>query len=144
MAKVPKAVADAKEVVIDKLKEIASAKAVLVQLESEHSEACKALRQAQIAADAHLPQCRMVNVRWRSGTEEYPSPVVILRRTPSGMLVVRRVGDHDGSEYRFKPATYGDKYVQVEKSSFRSSLRELRDVPAEYMPKGWCDGLRQD
>jgi hypothetical protein len=132
--KKPKAVIEAETALTAKAAEVAAAKDTLKRLEAEHSAAYVAVRQAQTEADESMPQCRMVRVRWRSGTEEFGAPYVIVRRTPSGMLVVRPVGSNSGSEHRFKWAEHARKYRQVAKGSFTSDTLELRDVPAEYMP----------
>ena len=89
-------------------------------------------RDAMIAADVDLPQCRMVSVPWRSGTEVDTGHVVILKKTPSGTLVARRVGDEGGAEYRFKWAEHRAKFVQAEKSKFFGS--------STRMPTRRCSG----
>jgi hypothetical protein len=127
-----KTVVDAETALNAKAAEVTAAKDALKRLESELAGAHAAVRQAQADADATLPQCRLVRVRWRSGIEDEGAGVVIVRRTPSGMLVVRYVGDASGSEYKFKWAEHSGKYRQADKSSFTSDTRELRDVPAEY------------
>lgn len=132
--KKPKTVIDAEAALIAKAVEVAAAKDTLTRLEAEHGAAYSAVYQAQTEADASLQQCRMVRVRWRSDTEEGGARVVILRRTPGGMLVVRKVGDANGYEYRFKWAEHARKYRQAEKGSFTSDTLEMRDVPAEYLP----------
>lgn len=43
-----------------------------------------------------------VRVKWGTGKEENIGHAVILRKTPSGMLVVRLVGEGVGSDNRFK------------------------------------------
>lgn len=98
------------------------------RLEIELSESCAAVRKARADADASLPHCRMVRIRLYGGLESYGDKAVIVRRTPSGMLVVRRVGDAD--EYRFRWAAQAKKFRKV--GNFFNI--ELRDVPAEYIP----------
>lgn len=135
--KKPKSVADAEAVVAVKVELLAAARDAVKQLEREHGEATAAVRQAQEAADATLPQCRLVRIPWRASKEEDIGRVVIVRKTPSGMLVARRVGDASGKEYKFKWAPYAGQYRQAEKrSSFTSDARGLRDVPAEYQHAG--------
>lgn len=74
-------------------------------------------------------------MRWRSGTEDGGYSVVIDRRTPGGMLVVRRAGDSGGREYKFKWSEHAAKYQQTENRTYYDGVtRELRDVPAEYIP----------
>lgn len=115
--------------------ELAAARADVERLEADVGAARAALRDARVAADAERPQCRMVSVRWRSGTEDDAGRVVILKKTPGGTLVVRRVGDEGGPEYRFKWSAHSAKFVQAEKSPFfGSDTRELRDVPTEFLP----------
>lgn len=134
--KKPKTVVDAEAALAAKAAEVAAAEEALKLLKSELGIAYAAVRQAQIEADAELPQCRMVSVRWRNGNIDYMGCVVILRHTPGGMLVVRKVGEPDGSAYKFKWAEYALRYRQAEKVGHISDTRELRDVPAEYMPVG--------
>ena len=136
--KKPKTVVDAEAALAAKAAEVAAVKEALERLKSEWGIAHTAVRHAQTEADATLPQCRLVRIRWRSSNEEDMGRVVILRRTPGGMLVVRYVGEFDGSEHKFKWAEYAGKYRQAEKSSYTSHTRELRDVPAEYLPTASC------
>lgn len=132
--KKPKTVIDAEAALSAKAAEVTAAKEALKRLEAEHSAAYAAVRHAQTEADAALPQCRLVRVRWRSGNQEDMGCVAILRRTPGGMLVVRRVGEPYGHEYKFKWAEYAGKYRQAEKGGYTDDTRELRDVPAEWLP----------
>ena len=112
--KKPKTVIDAKAALSAKAAEVTAAKDALKRLEAEYGAAHMAVRQAQTDADASLPQCRLVRLRWRSDKDENVARVVILRRTPSGMLVVRYVGEPDGSEYKFKWAEYSQRFRQAE------------------------------
>jgi hypothetical protein len=132
--KKPKAVIAAEEALSAKAAEVAAAKEALKRLEAEHGAAYVAVRQAQTEADAALPQCGLVRVKWRTSNEEGMGRAVILRRTPGGLLVVRRVGDAGGHEFKFKWAEYSGKYRQAEKGSYTDDTRELRNVPAEYLP----------
>lgn len=112
--------------------EIEAAELHLRQLRAEMGTALLAIEAAQDEVDARLPQCRMVKVRWRSGTEEPIGNAAIVRKTPGGQLVVRR----RGAEHRFKWDAYGGKFVQAEKNTFfAADRRQLRDVPAEFLPK---------
>lgn len=116
-------------------KELEEARALVRRLESDHGVAIRAVREAQEMADADLPQCRIAQMRSgvEKNQEEARHRVVIVRRTPTGMLVVRSVGDTSGYEYKFKWS--GRAYVQAEKArGFSFYYNELRDVPAEYMP----------
>ena len=61
---------------------------------------------------------------------------LILRRTPSGMLVVRAVGgDRDDSGSKFKLGKLRAVYVQADKTHWANGHSELRDVPADYLPQ---------
>jgi hypothetical protein len=132
--KKPKTVIDAEAALKAKTTEVAAAKEALKQLETELGAAYAAVRQAQTDADSSQPQCRLVRVKRYGGTTEDISRAVILRRTPGGMLVVRLVGQPDGKEYKFKWSQHRALYSQAEKGSWYSDTRELRDVPAEYLP----------
>lgn len=115
--------------------ELAAARAEVERLEADVVVARAALRDTRVAADAELPQCRMVSVRRFSGIEDEAGRVVILKKTPGGTLVVRRVGNGGGPEYRFKWSAHRAKFVQMEKYAFfGSDTRELRDVPTEFLP----------
>lgn len=117
----------------EKAKELAVERELVQQLEREHSEARVAVRQAQELVDASLPQCRLVQAHWRSGKEANAGRVVILRKTPGGMLVARRVGDYSGAEIKFKWQEHSAKFVDAKRqSSYVSDRLELRDVPDVY------------
>lgn len=124
----------AEAVAEEKARELAVARELVKRLEQEHSEARIAVREAQLLVDASLPQCRLVQVHWRSGKEANAGRVVILRKTPGGMLVVRRVGDSfSGAEFKFKWLEHSGKYVDSRKQhAYLSDLLELRDVPEVY------------
>lgn len=132
--KKPKTVIDAEAALTAKAAEVAATRETLKRLEAEHAECSHAVRNAMIQADAGLPQCRLVYMPWRGGAERDGERLVILRRTPGGMLIARRVGDASGCEFRFKLSEHAGKYRQAEKGSWTSDTRELRDVPAEYLP----------
>ena len=137
--KKPKTVIEAEAALSAKAAEVTAAKETLKRLEAEHSAACAAVRQAQTDADANLPQCGMVRVRRYGGKDEDCGRFVIVRRTPGGMLVVRRVGDASGNESKFKFSPHRALYVQAEKTSWAIDHRELRDVPSEYLPSAQAD-----
>ena len=70
-----------------------------------------------------------------SGREKTYDPVVILRLTPGGLLVVRRVGANSELTLKFKWDEYALNYTQAESKLFSGSgYRKLENVPIEYMP----------
>jgi hypothetical protein len=77
----------------------------------------------------------MVRAPWKTGKDKDMGMVVIVRRTPSGLLVVRKVGETSRGEYRFKWSRYNFQYYQEEKGSSFGDLRKLVDVPSAYMPE---------
>lgn len=128
-------VAAAEDAVSTRAAELIAAKSEVERLNREHGEALEALRKARGDADASLPQCRLVRIHWRGEKPTDSGMLVILRKTPTGMIVARRVGEPAGSEYRFKWAAHGRCFRDAAKhGSWMSSSLELRDVPAEYMP----------
>jgi hypothetical protein len=133
--KKPKTVVVAEAALAAKIAESAAAKEEVRRLDHDLNAAYAAVHQAQTDADAALPQCRMVRVQWRTGVESGMAPYVIVRRTPTGMLVVRRVGGGGESTFRWSDG----QYKQAEKYRWGDGSNELRDVPAEYLPK---DGAR--
>ena len=134
--KKPKAVIEAEAALVAKAAEVAAAKETLKRLEAEHGAAYAAIRKAQTDADMVLPQCDMIRVKWRSGVRENMGRVVILRRTPTFMLVVRPVGSTSEHTYKFKWLGYSGKFVQAEKSYYYTQdTRELDNVPDEFTPK---------
>jgi hypothetical protein len=108
-----------------------AAKEAAKQAEAAYSEARAVTRTARVRADDGLPRCDMVTRKWRDPIADR-SPVAILRKTPGGMLVVRRPGSLD--ELRFKFSKFRGAYVEAVKAgSFRDS-RALENVPPEWMP----------
>lgn len=132
--KKPKTVVDAEAVASAKKAELDAARAAVNRLEKEWFQALAAVKAAQTEADALLPQCRLLRVRWRSEAREDIGRVVILRRTPGGTLVVRPVGEPDGHQFKFKWAEYSRKFRQAERGGYTADILELGDVPAEYQP----------
>lgn len=130
----PQFLIDAEAAMREKFAELQAAEQAVHDLRAEYTGLCVAVKDARVKADEALPQCDMYRIRWRAGTAEYLQRVVIIRKTPGGLLVVRAVGDHDGgNEYRFKLS--GNEYRQAEKRRFfYDDLRELRNVPAKFMP----------
>ena len=136
MKKKPSAVALAQSFQAAKEAELREARAVVKTLEGELGAAISATHKAQEDEDAHLPQCKIVTVM-SGGRESVFGPVVILRKTPGGMLVVRRVGEPGAKTFKFTFAGHSGKFVQAEKRSpYAYAHRELRGVPAAYMPAG--------
>lgn len=118
-----------------KLEALESARANLKQLESDYVEAKAAVRAAQAAVDATLPQCRLVKIRWASGALTEIGRAVIERKTPAGKLVVRLLGDPPGDERMFQWRKYSDKFTEAKKvGGSISDQLELRDVPPEFIP----------
>lgn len=76
----------AEEAAKRKAEELTAAKEMVRRLEEEHRDAVAAVRKAREDADALLPQCRMVSKAWRDSKEQDIGRVVILRKTPGGML----------------------------------------------------------
>jgi hypothetical protein len=129
--KKPKTVIAAEAALSAKAAEVAAARDALKRLEAEHGAAYAAVRQAQTDADAALPQCRVVRVRWRNGNEEDAGRVVIVRRTPGGVLVVRHVGAPAGHEYKFKWSEHSHKFRRAECGGYNS------DTSEPPRPHGW-------
>lgn len=133
------AVIAAEAAVSEKAAELVVARERVRQLEQEYATANEALQQARIAADSHLPRCRLVRINSRSGEEREIGPGVILRKTPGGLLIVRRVGAPSG-EIKFKRSEYTGRYTDAsKKSGFVYDRLGLRDVPPEFM-SGATDG----
>lgn len=131
--KKPKAVIAAEAAEAIKHAELEAAKETVARLEKEWALALAATRAAQTEADAALPQCRMVRVIRHGRGEQDAGRMVILRRTPSGMLVVRYVGESN-SERKFKWAKFADCFRQAKAFERFDDFYELRDVPTEFMP----------
>jgi hypothetical protein len=108
----------------------------VTRIRAELGECHKAIRAAQEAEDEKLPQCVSVVKAWRGGEIRESIRCVILRQTPTGRLVVRRFGDATWGESRFKLSKHAGVFVEdVKHSSIIGDSRELRNVPAEFMPK---------
>ena len=132
--KKPKIVVDAEAVAATKLAALVAARATVDALKMEHREALSAVRKAQELADAALPQCRLRRVG-REGEEiEKCARHVILRKTPTGVLVTCLVGDPGRDESRFR--WNGRAFVETNQQNLGYGLLELRDVPQEFMPQG--------
>lgn len=133
MSKKHPAVKAAEEAIEKKREEVAEAEELGKRLRDELGACFADLRKAQELADSDLPRCVCV-VRKRGEIQPGETPLVILRKTPGGLLVTRHYGGTP--ELRFKWWPYSGCYVQAEKSSgFYSGQRELRDVPPEFMPR---------
>ncbi len=133
--KKPAAVIAAEEVVARKAEAVEAAKTALAFLQDQYAQAVHDVRAAQEESDKLLPHCLMAAVSWHSGKATGVKRVVIERKTPGGILIVRGVGDPCDQERRFKLQKLGNKFVEEKRQhSMMSDRRELRDVPAEYLP----------
>lgn len=133
--KKPQTLIAAEAALAAKIAEVAAAKELLARLESEQKAAYADVCQAQHDADSSRDQCMVVRVQrgWGAHKEDEMFRAVILRKTPGGMMVVRKAGRTDGSEYKFKWCPHRSVYTEVEK--YASILtNELREVPAAYLP----------
>jgi hypothetical protein len=129
------AVAAAERALAAKKAELAAAEATIACLRFEVADAHRAVFDAQSDADAALPQCRMVAIGWRGSPERDVGRTVILRRTPTGILVVRSVGFTDRGVFKFKWNERTGRFVQAEKRTLLcGDTRELRDVPEQFLP----------
>jgi hypothetical protein len=134
--KKPSAVETAERALTVKERELFEAIATVQRLTKERAGALIVLNAARVEADSALPKCRLVLVSRRSGEESENVPLVILRKTPGGMIVARRVGDAPETASKYKWQEHSGKFVQAEKQSSYSVRRvELRDVPSEFLPK---------
>jgi hypothetical protein len=128
--KLSAAVIAANQLKAEKIKALAIAEDAVKVLKDEVSLAYVSARKAQEEDDSKLPQCNMVSVGWRTAKETPAGRVVIVRKTPTGFLIVRRVGEVD-SDFKFKFEN-GD-YVSAGRSYF-SDRTMLRNIPAEFQP----------
>lgn len=131
--KKPKAVLEAEAAVMVKVAELEEAKKAVLRIGKELSAARLDVIAAQTASDAELPQCRIVMYIGFSGTPTDIGRAVILRRTPSGILVVRKAGEANDEAKRFKWEDRRGTFC-IEGRYSQDSYYELRDVPAEYLP----------
>ena len=123
---------DAEAALAEKRQAVADARSRVECLEKELQEFHEAQLDARIKADSELPQCTMV---WGFSWEKTGERVVILRLTPGGLLVVRRVGAKSELELKFKWDKYALNYTQAESNQFSGgAYRKLENVPIEYMP----------
>jgi hypothetical protein len=126
-------VAEALALAEEKAKELTAARAAVQRIEREVFAAHAAVRAAQTAVDETLPQASMVKVFVRSGNSEDMGRVVIVRRTPGGLLITRPVGEPSGISRSFRWSTARSCYVEkVKAQSYVSSVVTLSDVPAEF------------
>lgn len=132
--KKPKYVLDAEVAVNAAKAKINAAEEALKQAGDAYTSAIRMLHDANVKADESFPQCRIVKVNYCSPSEQELGRAVILHKTPTGMLVVRYLGNPNGDKQRFVFDKYSGAFRQSEKSSLFSSQRELRDVPSEFIP----------
>lgn len=130
--------------------ELAQAEATLELLQKRHSElleqvervkdlvhqAHQLVHQARIAADEKLPRANVVIQPWRGGASQPGGSVVILRKTPTGRLVVRPVGLHDAASQTYEWSERNGAFYQKtsRKDWFLYDSKRLTNVPAEFMP----------
>ena len=126
-----KEVAEAERLQAEKRAELEEAKARVKQLEIEYGLTYAALSKAQQDADAPLPKCKMVSVS-RGGIERSVSVGVVLRKTPTGLLVVRYFGRPEGATYKFKKSPYTGSFYDTARYGTWGDRLELRDVPQEF------------
>lgn len=131
--KLAPSVVAALEAQADRHAEMIAAESAAKSARDAYQAACYAVRKARQLADESLPQCMLVRSAWRRSRMEDAGRVVILRKTPGGLLVTRRVAET--VEMRFKFSPYSGVYIEKRKeSTFLSGHYELRDVPPEWMP----------
>lgn len=105
-------------------------------LESELKGLIQSVRHAQAEIDKLLPSCKLVTKDWYGGNVKSVEKVAILRRTKTGRLVVKRIGDtSEGCEYVFKYCEYSGCFKPLERPHRFSDIRALAGVPDEFMPK---------
>ena len=116
--------------------EMQAAELAAKNLALEVSQAYAAIQAAQTLIDADLPQCVGVAISQYSKNEEDRGRFVIVRKTPGGLLVVRKVGDHSGNESKYKWSKGGGKFClnKARGNFYLSKSLELRDVPPEFLP----------
>ncbi len=104
---------------------------VLADAEAALGRAHEALLAARRDADMRLPKAKMVStVAGRpSGA---PVTVVVLRKTPSGIVKVRHVGT--GGEMGFKLDRWGD-LTSTPRAAGSIYSTKLIDVPPEFDPR---------
>ena len=123
---------DAEAALAEKRKALADARSRVSFLEKELDDLHEAQLEARIKADSELPQCNMVRGFALGRTGER---VVILRLTPGGLLVVRRVGASSELELKFMWDEYALNYTQAESNQFSGgAYRKLANVPIEFIP----------
>jgi anti-sigma factor RsiW len=122
--KKPKTVLDAERAVKAARDALHAAQMEVERVREDLRAAIARLQDARADADAALPQCEA----W-SGNVKAKRPVVILRTTPTGMLVVRGIGEE--KTFRFKWNRAMQEWLAV--SGY--SQARLRNVPPEFMPE---------
>lgn len=131
MSKKPTAaVAQALAVVEGAKRRLEEAMAAEDRAKKELHEAQMALYVAKVAADAALPRCRIASLRTNSSAE-----ACIVRKTPGGMLVVRKPGEDAEEQYKWNKY-FGGRFEQAKRYDKWATPLVLTDVPAEFMPQG--------
>ena len=131
--KKPKAVIEAEKARDEKLAEMKAAKQVVERLSSEYLAAINAVTAAQVEADSSLPQCELWSIS-RGGITVIASKQVIVRQTPTGILVLRRVGESAEATTQYEFSKFSGVFRPKKRISYLSVTYELRNVPAQFIP----------
>lgn len=110
--------------------EVNKAQAVLDEKRNSLAEARKAVEEARKEADGELLQGDMV-ITGRS-SEEADGKAAVVRLTPTGQVVVRRVGS-EGTEMRFGWNKYQGRIEQQAKGRWDGGRRQLRNLPEAFV-----------
>ena len=133
--KKPKSLIEAEKARDEKQAEMKAAEQVAGQLKVEYLAALNAVTAAQVDADSSLPQCELWSVSRHTGSASLSSKLVIVRQTPTGILIVRRVGEQSGATKQYEFSKYCEVFRPKKQSDYYSSASfELRNVPAQFIP----------
>ncbi len=136
MKKSPQIIA-AEKAVEEAEQSVASLELQLKSARERRDEAYKALLSARMAADAELPQVTVTLRSRRTGTLVSSVPSVIIRKTPSGMLIVRGIGEPNERAHKYKLQEYSGRFVRVRaaQDKWAYNIYWLEDVPSEFLPQ---------
>lgn len=125
----------ARQNVQDKQAALHEAEAAAATARQALDDAFDAVAEVQKAIDDRMPQCQMVSIQWRTGKPcNEGQRMVILRKTPGGMLIVRERGKEDAQEYKFKWWSFSGIYREFGKTnSSMTNVRQLSSVPKEFL-----------